>query len=94
MIVNAYPRDPVPQREYFPTFSPQQRLDAGTDATMGVALVYAIAAWCAYNLLPTGAAKTPLLGAPKRKEIIAVEGDSAFDFSAMEIETMARYRWI
>ena len=82
-------------RTIFPSSLPRQRLDAGTDATMGVGLGYAIAAWCAYNLPPlptTGAEKTPLLDAPKRKKIIAIEGDSAFGFSAMEIETMARYR--
>ncbi|KAF8456550.1 thiamine pyrophosphate enzyme, N-terminal TPP binding domain-containing protein, partial [Terfezia claveryi] len=73
-------------RTIFPSSLPRQRLDAGTDATMGVGLGYAIAAWCAYNLPPsTGVEKTPLLGVPKRKKIIAIEGDSAFGFSAMEV---------
>ena len=78
-------------RSILPSSLPRQRLDAGTDAAMGVGLGYAIAAWCAYNL-PANGSSTPVLGAPKRKKIIALEGDSAFGFSAMEIETMARYR--
>ncbi|KAF8419435.1 thiamine pyrophosphate enzyme, N-terminal TPP binding domain-containing protein [Tirmania nivea] len=68
-------------RAIFPSSQPRQRLDAGTDAAMGVGLGYAIAAWCAYNL-PGGPAK----------KIIAIEGDSAFGFSGMELETMARHR--
>lgn len=80
-------------RSIFPITQPRQRLDAGTDATMGVGPGYAIAAWCAYNLPQSSPSPTtPLLGAPStRKKIIAIEGDSAFGFSAMEIETMARY---
>lgn len=80
-------------RSIFPISLPRQRLDAGTDATMGVGPGYAIASWCAYNLPEpqAGSSSTPVLGAPKRKKIIAIEGDSAFGFSAMEIETMARY---
>jgi 2-hydroxyacyl-CoA lyase 1 len=66
-------------RSSFPLEHPRQRLDAGTYATMGVGLGYAIAAWAAYNL-------------PQRsKKIVALEGDSAFGFSGMEIETMARH---
>lgn len=59
---------------------PRHRLDAGTFGTMGVGPGFAIAAamWCkAY--------------APKKK-VICVEGDSAFGFSGMEIETMFRYK--
>ena len=84
-------------RSIFPISKPRQRLDAGTDATMGVGMGYAIASWCAYNLPPLTdipgeeGEETPILGAPKRKKIVAIEGDSAFGFSAMEIETMARY---
>ena len=82
-------------RSLFPITQPRQRLDAGTDATMGVGLGYAIAAWCAYNLPPLPAPgagrETPLLGSRPRKKVIAIEGDSAVGFSAMEIETMARY---
>jgi 2-hydroxyacyl-CoA lyase 1 len=62
--------------------SPRQRLDAGTDATMGLGLGYAIAAWEAY----CGERKEG-----GKKKVVALEGDSAFGFSAMEVETMARY---
>lgn len=57
---------------------PRHRLDAGTFGTMGVGLGFAIAAalYCRDN-------------APK-KRVICVEGDSAFGFSGMEIETMFR----
>lgn len=59
---------------------PRHRLDAGTFGTMGVGLGFAIAAalYCKDN-------------APKKK-VICVEGDSAFGFSGMEIETMFRYK--
>ncbi|KAL6259839.1 hypothetical protein P5V15_009749 [Pogonomyrmex californicus] len=59
---------------------PRHRLDAGTFGTMGVGLGFAIAAalYCKDN-------------APK-KRVICVEGDSAFGFSGMEIETMFRYK--
>ena len=70
-------------RSMFPVQHPRLRLDAGTHATMGVGLGYAIAAHAAYNQAST---------APqRRKKIVAIEGDSAFGFSAMEVETMARY---
>ncbi|KAG7008923.1 hypothetical protein G7Y79_00004g015070 [Physcia stellaris] len=80
-------------RSIFPVSHPRLRLDAGTHATMGVGLGYAIAAWEAYN----GAAGEGNSGPPQRegnrkgKKVVCVEGDSAFGFSAMEIETMARY---
>lgn len=59
---------------------PRHRLDAGTFGTMGVGLGFAIAAalWCREN-------------APHKK-VVCVEGDSAFGFSGMEIETMFRYK--
>jgi len=59
---------------------PKHRLDAGTFGTMGVGLGFAIAAalWCRDH-------------APDKKTI-CVEGDSAFGFSGMEIETMIRYK--
>lgn len=59
---------------------PRHRLDAGTFGTMGVGPGMAIAAamWC----------KTY---APNKK-VVCVEGDSAFGFSGMEIETMFRYQ--
>jgi len=54
---------------------------------MGVGLGYAIAAHAAYNSNTAEATSGPA----KRKKIVALEGDSAFGFSAMEVETMARY---
>jgi 2-hydroxyacyl-CoA lyase 1 len=75
-------------RSVFTMEHPRTRLDAGTFATMGVGLGYTIAAWAAYNFPnPEGSA-----GAKGKKKIISIEGDSAFGFSAMEVETMARYQ--
>ena len=74
-------------RSIFPVSHPRLRLDAGTYATMGVGLGYAIAAHAAYN----GTAGEGASGPATRKKVIALEGDSAFGFSAMEVETMARY---
>lgn len=54
--------------------APRTRLDAGTWGTMGVGLGYAIGAAVAQ---------------PGRL-VVAVEGDSAFGFSGMECETIAR----
>ncbi|OJJ46099.1 hypothetical protein ASPZODRAFT_152330 [Penicilliopsis zonata CBS 506.65] len=75
-------------RSVFPLSHPRQRLDAGTYATMGVGMGYVIAAHEAYNTAVAPAS----VGATQQKKIVALEGDSAFGFSAMEIETMARYR--
>lgn len=55
---------------------PRTRLDAGTWGTMGVGLGYCIAAAVAN---------------PERL-VVAVEGDSGFGFSAMEVETLVRYK--
>lgn len=74
-------------RSIFPVSHPRLRLDAGTHATMGIGLGYAIAAHAAYNSHPAEATSGPA----GRKKIVALEGDSAFGFSAMEVETMARY---
>ncbi|KAL8816669.1 MAG: hypothetical protein Q9223_004359 [Gallowayella weberi] len=83
-------------RSIFPVSYPRLRLDAGTHATMGVGMGYAIAAHIAYN----GVGATPgeasvgyanAVGKPGRKKIVCLEGDSAFGFSGMEVETMARY---
>ena len=74
-------------RSIFQVSYPRLRLDAGTHATMGVGLGYAIAAHAAYNSIAPEAVSGPR----GRKKIVALEGDSAFGFSAMEIETMARY---
>ena len=75
-------------RSIFTMEHPRTRLDAGTYATMGVGLGYAVAAYAAYNFpRPEGVA-----GKPGRKKIVCIEGDSAFGFSGMEVETMARYQ--
>ncbi|GAB0491659.1 hypothetical protein MMPV_002913 [Pyropia vietnamensis] len=55
---------------------PRCRLDAGTWGTMGVGLGYALAAAV---VRPEGV-------------VVALEGDSAFGFSGMEVETACRYR--
>lgn len=59
---------------------PRHRLDAGTFGTMGVGLGFAIAAalYCRHH--------------EPNKKVICVEGDSAFGFSGMELETMVRYK--
>ena len=74
-------------RSIFPVEYPRLRMDAGTYATMGVGLGYAIAAHAAYN----GPSAEGSAGPKGNKKIVALEGDSAFGFSAMEVETMARY---
>lgn len=71
-------------RSIFSIAAPRQRLDAGTYATMGVGLGYAIAAEIAYG----GASRS----SGSNKRVVAIEGDSALGFSLAEIETMARYR--
>lgn len=60
-------------------YLPRHRLDAGTFGTMGVGLGFAIAA------------ATVERSAHKGQRIVCVEGDSAFGFSGMEVETMCRY---
>lgn len=54
------------------------RLDAGTFGTMGVGLGFAIAAAAVER------------SKDKRQRVVCVEGDSAFGFSGMEVETMCR----
>ena len=80
-------------RSIFPVSHPRLRLDAGTHATMGVGLGYAIAAHAAYNGPAAAEARSgpPSQAGSGRKKIVCLEGDSAFGFSAMEVETMARY---
>lgn len=83
-------------RSIFPVSYPRLRLDAGTHATMGVGMGYAIAAHVAYNGLgatpgEAGINVTEAVGKPGKKKVVSLEGDSAFGFSAMEVETMARY---
>lgn len=55
------------------------RLDAGTFGTMGVGPGFAIAAAMLEKAQQTG------------RRVLCVEGDSAFGFSGMEVETMCRY---
>lgn len=67
-------------RTMLPNNLPRRRLDAGTFGTMGVGLGYALAAgfYCRdYS---------------KETKVLVVQGDSAFGFSAMELETIARYK--
>lgn len=75
-------------RSSFTVEQPRTRLDAGTYATMGVGLGYAVAAYAAYNF-PGAEGLAGKQGS--RKKIVAIEGDSAFGFSGMEVETMARF---
>ncbi|XP_051922660.1 2-hydroxyacyl-CoA lyase 1 [Hippocampus zosterae] len=60
-------------------YLPRQRLDAGTFGTMGVGPGFAIAAAAVER------------SENKGRRIVCVEGDSAFGFSGMEVETMCRY---
>ena len=62
-------------RTQMPNRAPRHRLDAGTYGTMGVGLGFAIAA----------AVTNP------DKPVVSVQGDSAFGFSGMELETITRY---
>jgi len=55
---------------------PRLRLDAGSFGTMGVGLGQAIAAAVVHP----------------EKRVICIEGDSAFGFSGMEVETACRYK--
>lgn len=57
-------------------YLPRHRLDAGTFGTMGVGLGFAIAAAVAFP----------------DKQVVSVEGDSAFGFSGMELEAAVRHR--
>ncbi|XP_025945209.1 2-hydroxyacyl-CoA lyase 1 isoform X3 [Apteryx rowi] len=67
-------------RTMLPNYHPRQRLDAGTFGTMGVGLGFAIAA------AMVAKDRTP------EKRVICIEGDSAFGFSGMELETICRYK--
>uniref|UniRef100_A0A8D0G674 2-hydroxyacyl-CoA lyase n=1 Tax=Sphenodon punctatus TaxID=8508 RepID=A0A8D0G674_SPHPU len=61
-----------------PNYHPRHRLDAGTFGTMGVGLGFAIAA-----------AMVAKDRNPKQR-VVCIEGDSAFGFSGMEVETICR----
>lgn len=56
---------------------PRSRIDLGTLATLGLGIGYAVASHA-------------LLG--KERRIVAIEGDSAFGFSAADYETAVRYK--
>lgn len=67
-------------RTMMPSLEPRRRLDAGTFGTMGVGIGYALAAalFCRdYS---------------RNTKVLCVEGDSAFGFSGMELETIIRYK--
>jgi 2-hydroxyacyl-CoA lyase 1 len=61
-------------RTLMPNFGARERLDAGSYGTMGVGLGFAVAAATVYPDRP----------------VVVVQGDCAFGFSAMELETAAR----
>jgi len=62
------------------SYLPRHRLDAGSYGTMGVGCGFAIAAalWCRDT--------------QPGKRVVCVQGDSAFGFSGMEVETACRYK--
>nr|CAB3251758.1 2-hydroxyacyl-CoA lyase 1 [Phallusia mammillata] len=64
---------------------PKHRLDAGTFGTMGVGVGFAIAA----SLYAADQAKKT--GNPQ-EQVVCIQGDSAFGFSGMELETVCRYK--
>lgn len=66
-------------RTVLQNYLPRHRLDAGSFGTMGVGLGFAIAAAMVAKERSPG------------QRVICVEGDSAFGFSGMEVETICRY---
>ncbi|XP_053323713.1 2-hydroxyacyl-CoA lyase 1 [Spea bombifrons] len=66
-------------RTVLQNYYPRHRLDAGTFGTMGVGLGFAIAA-----------AMVAREQSPDQR-VVCVEGDSAFGFSGMEVETICRH---
>jgi hypothetical protein len=63
-------------RVHADSYLPRHRLDAGTYGTMGVGLGFAIAAAVVHP----------------GKKIVAIEGDSAFGFSGLELEVACRFK--
>ncbi|MDP6377103.1 MAG: oxalyl-CoA decarboxylase [Pseudomonadales bacterium] len=63
-------------RTQMPNRGPRQRLDAGSYGTMGIGLGFMVAAATVHPDRP----------------IVGVQGDSAFGFSGMELETICRYK--
>ncbi|XP_048415985.1 2-hydroxyacyl-CoA lyase 1 isoform X2 [Stegostoma tigrinum] len=66
-------------RTVLQNYLPRHRLDAGTFGTMGVGLGFALAA------AVIAKDESP------HQRVICIEGDSAFGFSGMEVETVCRY---
>ncbi|KAK2168480.1 hypothetical protein LSH36_16g00003 [Paralvinella palmiformis] len=89
-IENLLPRDVILvsegsntmdiSRTMFNNSLPRHRLDAGTFGTMGVGAGFAVAAaiWCRDH--------------HPNKRVVCLQGDSAFGFGGMEVETACRYR--
>lgn len=73
-------------RAWFSQEHPRLRLDAGSHGPTGIGLGSMIAACEAYN----GRHAEASSGRRGRKKIVGIIGDSAFGFSAPEVETMAR----
>ncbi|XP_076325927.1 2-hydroxyacyl-CoA lyase isoform X2 [Tachypleus tridentatus] len=67
-------------RTLLTSYLPRHRLDAGTFGTMGIGCGFSISAalWC-QDTVPT-------------KRVVCIQGDSAFGFSAFEMETIIRYK--
>lgn len=63
-------------RTIFSQHKPRTRIDAGSFGTMGVGVGYAVAAQLAHP----------------DKRVVCIQGDSAFGFSAMDIETCCRFK--
>lgn len=61
-------------RTVFSQYYPRNRLDAGSFGTMGLGLGFAIAAQVV----------------DMKRRVVCIEGDSAFGFSGMELETACR----
>ncbi|KAI8871345.1 2-hydroxyacyl-CoA lyase 1 [Ramicandelaber brevisporus] len=85
VLVNEGARSMDIGRSIFGMEEPRLRLDASTNATMGVGLGYAIAA----QLYHSHTDSNKKLSFTKR--VVTIIGDSAFGFSAIEVETAARH---
>ena len=82
---------------------PKHRLDAGSFGTMGVGLGFAIASalyvrWIKiiqFFFVKISSRLKKILSRDHcpDKVVVCIEGDSAFGFSGMEMETMVRYRF-
>ncbi len=80
-------------RAIFDVHEPRSRLDAGTQATMGVGMGFCIAAaLVAEEQKASGWVTRNGHREAGRRKVVAVLGDSAFGFSAMEVETAVRNR--